>query len=67
MSIAFWVSFSIVSITLGPLLIIFGYLYLRRRGVNKRELRSLQNDIAHIRAEIREMREQIADFIIKTH
>ena len=67
MSIAFWVSFSIISITLGPLVIIFGYLYFRRRGINKRELQSLRNDIAQIRDEIMEIKEQIADYIIKTH
>ena len=56
----------IAAITLGPLIIIFGYLHFRRRAVNKRELEALRNDIAQIRMEIEEIKEQVADFIIKT-
>jgi len=57
----------IAAIVLGPLVIIFGYLYSRRRGINKRELQALRNDMAQMRADIQEIKEQIADFIIRTH
>jgi hypothetical protein len=57
----------IFMVVLGPLVVIFGYLLLRRRNINKRELQNLQNDISQIKAEIGDLREQIADFIIKTH
>jgi uncharacterized membrane-anchored protein YhcB (DUF1043 family) len=61
------VFFFVAAIVLGPLFIIFGFLHLRRRSINKRELQNLRNDISQIKAEIEEIREQIADFIIKTH
>jgi len=67
MPIVFVVFFFITAIVLGPLFIIFGFLHLRRRSINKRELQNLHNDISQIRAEIGEIREQLADFIIKTH
>ena len=51
---------------LGTLIIIFGYLRSRRREVNKKELQALRSDIAQIRDEIEDMKEQIADFVIKT-
>ena len=52
---------------LGTLMIIFGYLRWRRREINKEELQALRGDIAQIRAEIEDIKEQIADFIIKTN
>jgi hypothetical protein len=67
MPIVFVVFFFITAIVLGPLVIIFGYLYSRRRGINKRELQALRNDMAQMRADIQEIKEQIADFIIRTH
>jgi len=67
MPIVFAVFFFLAAIVLGPLIIIFGYLHFRRRAISKRELQALRNDIAQIKAEIGEIREQIADFIIKTH
>lgn len=67
MNIVLVVFFFITAIVLGPLVIIFGYLHFRRRGINKRELQALRNDIAHMRADIEEIKEQIADFIIRTH
>ena len=67
MPIVFAVFFFIAAIVLGPLFIIFGYLHLRRRSINKRELQNLYNDISQIKAELGEIREQLADFIIKTH
>jgi len=57
----------ITLITLGPLFIIFGYLALRRRSINKRELQNIHNEIAMLRADIMDIKEQIADFIIKTN
>jgi hypothetical protein len=56
----------VTAITLGPLFIIFGYLHLRRRSTNKQELRMIQEDINRIRVDIEDIKEQIADFIIKT-
>jgi uncharacterized membrane-anchored protein YhcB (DUF1043 family) len=66
-SVAAFVLSIIFMVVLGPLVVIFGYLLLRRRNVNKRELQNLRNDISQIKAEIGEIREQLADFIIKTH
>lgn len=57
----------IVAIVLGPLIIIFAFLHLRRRSINKRELDILRNIIMEMRAEIADIKEQIADFIIKTN
>jgi len=67
MSIAILVFLFITAIVLGPLFIIFGYLHLRRRAISKRELQTLRDDIAQIKAEIGEVKEQIADFIIRTN
>ena len=67
MPIVFVVFLFVTAIVLGPLVIIFGYLYSRRRGINKRELQALRNDMAQMRADIQEIKEQIADFIIRTH
>ena len=50
---------------LGTLIIIFGYLRWRRREVNKKELQALRGDIAQMRVEIEDMKEQIADLTIK--
>jgi len=66
-SVAAFVLSIIFMVVLGPLVVIFGYLHLRRRSINKRELQNLHNDISQIKAEIGEIREQLADFIIKTH
>jgi cell division protein FtsL len=67
MDIVIVVFLFITAITLGPLFIIFGYLHMRRRSVNKQELQDIRNDIRQIKAEIEELKVQIADFIIKTH
>ena len=67
MNIVLVVFLFIAAIVLGPLVIIFGYLYSRRRGINKRELQALRNDMAQMRADIQEIKEQIADFIIRTN
>lgn len=56
----------IAVITLGPLIIIFSYLHVRRRAVNKQEIQSLQNQISQLKEDIEDMKEQIADFIIRT-
>ena len=56
----------VIIVALGPLAIIFSYLHLRRRAVNKRELQDLQSEISRIKEDISDMKEQIADFIIKT-
>ena len=57
----------IAAIVLGPLIIIFTFLHIRRRSINKRELDILRNIIMEMRAEIADIKEQIADFIIKTN
>ena len=67
MNIVMVVFFFITAITLGPLVIIFGYLYSRRRTTNKRDLEEIRNEMAHIRTDIEEIKEHIADFIIQTH
>lgn len=67
MSIVALVFVFVTAIVLGPFIIIFGYLYSRRRALSKRELQELRNEIAQIRSDIGDIKEQIADFIIKTH
>ena len=67
MGMLFMVFLFIAAIVLGPLVVIFGYLYSRRRGINKRQLQALRDDMAQMRADIQEIKEQIADFIIRTH
>ncbi len=67
MSILVLVFAFVISIVLGPLIIIFSYLAWRRRTVNKRELQDIRNEIARVRADIMDIKEQIADFIIKTN
>ena len=67
MDIVFVVFFFITAIVLGPLVIIFTFLHLRRRAVNKREVQALRDEISQLRADIEDMKEQIADFIIRTN
>ena len=50
-----------------PILVIFTYLHLRRRTITKHEFSILQNEISRIRTDIEDIKEQIADFIIKTN
>ena len=66
MDIVFVVFFFITAIVLGPLVIIFTFLHLRRRAINKREVQALRTEISQLRADIEDMKEQIADFIIRT-
>jgi uncharacterized membrane-anchored protein YhcB (DUF1043 family) len=66
-SVAAFVLSIIFMVVLGPLVVIFGYLLLRRRNINKREIQDIQNEISRIREDIADIKEQIADFIIKTH
>jgi hypothetical protein len=67
MSVALFVLSIIFMVVLGPLVVIFGYLILRRRAINKRELEDIRRRISQISADIADIREQLADFIIKTH
>ena len=68
MGIAVIVLLFVAVIFLGPMIIAgLMYLLLKRRAFNKQQLRALQNDIERIRADIEEIKVQIADFIIKTH
>ena len=56
----------ITAIVLGPLIIIFTFVHFRRREINKRELQVIQSQISEIKVDIEDIKEQIADFIIKT-
>jgi len=58
---------SITGTVVIPLIVIFTYLYFSRRAVTKKELKALQNDISLIKADIEDIKEQIAEFIIKTN
>jgi hypothetical protein len=58
---------SIAGTVIIPLIIIFTFVYFNRRAVTKNELRTLQNDISLIKADIEDIKEQIAEFIIKTN
>ncbi|MDQ1317957.1 MAG: hypothetical protein QG588_1612 [Candidatus Poribacteria bacterium] len=58
---------SITGTVVIPLIVIFTYLYFSRRAVTRKELRMLQNDISLIKADIEDIKEQIAEFIIKTN
>jgi len=57
----------VASIVIIPILIIFTYLHFRRRAITNQELKTLHNEISHIRADIEDIKEQIAEFIIKTN
>ncbi len=67
MSIVPMVFFFVAAIVLGPLVIIFGFLYSRGHTVSKRELQLLREEMTQIRTEIADIKDQIADFIIRTH
>lgn len=54
----------VTAIVLGPMVIIVTFLYMRRRTVNKQEVQALQDQISQLRAEMEDMKEQIADLII---
>ena len=63
------VSLAIVgSIVLFPVIVIvIVYSLLKRRAPGSRELHGLQTELETIRAEVREIKEQIADCIIRTY
>ena len=65
--VALFVLSVIGMVTLGPIVIGVAYSLLKRRAINKRELQDLRNDMAEIKADIGDIKEQIADFIIKTN
>ena len=68
MSGTLFIIFGFISfVTIAPIAIIFGYLHFRGRAVSKQELRMLQNDISKIKSDIEDIKEHIADFIIKTN
>ena len=58
---------SITGTVVIPIIVIFTYLYFSRRAITKKELKTLQNDISLIKAAIEDIKEQIAEFIIKTN
>ena len=59
MSIVFFVMISVV--------VIFGIIAgaIKRRGASRKELQELREDIAHMKTRIEEIREQLADIIIR--
>ena len=61
------VVFSFIAvIVLGPTVIMtFVYLYMQRKA-SKQELQALRREISQVRADIDDVKEQLADFIIKT-
>lgn len=67
MSVVFTVFCFITVIVLGPIIVIFTYLHFRRRAVTKQELRIIHEEISKIRLDIADIKEQIADFIIKNN
>ena len=56
----------VTAIVLGPLLIIFTFVHLQRRTMNKREVQAIRDEMSRLRADIEDMKEQIADVIIRT-
>jgi len=67
MSVLVLVFLFVATIVLGPLIIIFAFVHFRRRAINKQELQNIQSQIAGIRTDIEDIKEQIADFIIRTN
>ena len=65
--IAFFVLSLISVVVLGPIVIGVTASLLKRRAISKRELQDLRNDIAQIKADIGDIKEHTADFIIKTN
>ena len=64
----------LLAVILGPLTILlvfatilFTSLRAKHRRAGTQELQILQNDISQIRADIQDIKEQFADFIIKTY
>jgi hypothetical protein len=56
------------TVIFGPAVILFaGYLLLKRRKDRNYESQALKNDIVLIKEELREIKEQIADFVIRTY
>jgi uncharacterized membrane protein len=65
--VIFFVLSIITIVVLGPIILGVTYSFIKRRGASKQELQAIQNDIAQIRMDIADIKEQFADFIIKTH
>lgn len=66
-SVVFFVLSIIAIVVLGPIVSGIAYSLLKRRAITKRELEALRKDIAQIKVDMGEIKEQFADFIIKTH
>ena len=66
-SVVFFVLSLITVVVLGPIILGIIHSLLKRRAISMQELKALQSDIAQIKADIMEIKEQFADFIIKTH
>ena len=67
MSVLVLVFLFVAAIVLGPLIIIFTFVHFRRRTINKQELQAIHSQISAIRVDIEDIKEQIADFIIRTN
>lgn len=66
-STVFFVLSLVTVVVLGPIAIGVIYSLLKRRAISRQELRALQDDISRIKADIEQIKEQFADFIIRTH
>jgi hypothetical protein len=56
------------TVVFSPAVILFaGYLFLKRRKDRNYGSQALKNDIVLIKEELREIKEQIADFVIRTY
>ncbi len=57
----------IITLVLGPIIVIFTYLHFRRRAVTKKELETIHNEMSQIRLDLADIKDQIAEFIIRTN
>jgi len=67
MSVLVIVFIFITAIVLGPIIIIFSYLHYRGRAVSRKELKLILDNLNEIKSDIADIKEQIADYIIKSN
>ncbi len=66
-SVALFVLSILFIVILGPIITGVTYSLLKRRAISRQELQTLQDNIAQIKSDIADIKEQFADFIIGTH
>ncbi len=66
-SVALFVLSIVFIVVLGPIITGVAYSLLKRRAISRQELQALQSTIAQIKSDIADIKEQFADFIIKTY